>query len=126
MRTSLDSDSSFARSAPGFTMAIDVEELVINPFKEVVERGNEALANAADAAQDDPDVAAHMSKAAQAVVKEGERALKRIQPLWDSHVDRYGDVFKDSIRENGNYPLRFVFPFLALRELPAMSRRQAG
>jgi hypothetical protein len=85
-------------------MAVDVEELVISPFNEVVERGNEALTNAEDAQENDPELAKQMQKSAQAVVREGERALKRIQPLWDSHVDRYGDDFKESIRDNGGLP----------------------
>lgn len=82
-------------------MAVDVEELIIGPFKEVVERGHEALANATDAQDEAPDVAAQLSKAAQAVVREGERALKRLQPLWDAHVERHGDVFKDAVAANG-------------------------
>lgn len=85
-------------------MAVDVEELIINPFKEVVERGCEALANAEDAQHDDPELSKQMHKSAQAIVREGERALKRIQPLWDSHVDRYGDDFKESMRDNGLSP----------------------
>jgi hypothetical protein len=83
-------------------MAVDVEELIIRPFREVVERGKEAADNA-DAAGDDVDaeLSKAMAKAARSVLKEGERALKRIQPLWDSQVERFGDSFKNSIRQNG-------------------------
>ncbi|KAM0323665.1 hypothetical protein ACHAQA_008600 [Verticillium albo-atrum] len=81
-------------------MAVDVEELIITPFKEVVERGRDAAANAQTVEEDDPEVSKQMTKAAQAVVKEGERALKRLQPLWDAHVDKYGEAFREAIRDS--------------------------
>ncbi|KAJ0383429.1 hypothetical protein COL922a_010491 [Colletotrichum nupharicola] len=34
------------------------------------------------------------------VFREGERALKRVQPLWDSQVDKHGDSFKDAVGYN--------------------------
>ncbi|KAI0892517.1 hypothetical protein F4806DRAFT_233136 [Annulohypoxylon nitens] len=90
-------------------MAIDVEELVIQPFREVVERGKEAVANAegvndgeneddADPSND-PD-AAEMLKAARSLVREGERALQRLLPLWKERVDKYGDAFTETMRQN--------------------------
>lgn len=82
-------------------MAIDVEVLILEPFREVVERGKEAAANAEAAQDDDPELSKEMAKAAQAVMKGGERALKRLQPLWDSQVEKYGDDFKETMRENG-------------------------
>ncbi|KAH8896602.1 hypothetical protein GQ53DRAFT_743241 [Thozetella sp. PMI_491] len=81
-------------------MAVDIEELVIAPFREVVERGKEALANAEAAVDDNEDAAKAMEKAAKAVVREGERALKRLQPLWDSQVEKYGDTFKTTMSKN--------------------------
>ncbi|KAK1764258.1 hypothetical protein QBC33DRAFT_497839 [Phialemonium atrogriseum] len=81
-------------------MAIDVEVLILEPFREVVERGKEAAANAEAAQDDDPELSKEMAKAAQAVMKGGERALKRLQPLWDSQVEKYGDDFKETMREN--------------------------
>lgn len=82
-------------------MAVDVEELIITPFREVVERGKEAVANAEEAQNDDPEQAKQMMKSAMAITKEGERALKRLQPLWDSQVEKHGDTFKDIIADNG-------------------------
>ncbi|GJC97666.1 SH3 domain containing protein [Colletotrichum higginsianum] len=81
-------------------MAVDVEELIITPFREVVERGKEAVANAEEAQNDDPEQAKQMMKSAMAITKEGERALKRLQPLWDSQVEKHGDTFKDIIADN--------------------------
>lgn len=82
-------------------MAVDVEELIISPFREVVERGKEAVTNAEEAQDEYPDQAKQMMKSAQIVSKEGERALKRLQPLWDSQVEKHGDVFKEMIGDNG-------------------------
>ncbi|KAI5862519.1 hypothetical protein GGS23DRAFT_605472 [Durotheca rogersii] len=90
-------------------MAIDVEELVIQPFHEVVERGKDAVANAEAAADDadenDPKAssgrdAREMLKAARALVREGERALQRLLPLWKAQVDKYGDAFTEAMRQN--------------------------
>ncbi len=99
------------RRAPSFDaphksqpMAVDIEELIIAPFREVVERGKEAVAHAEGASEDDEDVSKQMSKAAKAVVREGERALKRLQPLWDSQVEKYGDTFKSGMSKNGENP----------------------
>lgn len=81
-------------------MGVDAEELILSPFHEVVDRGKEAVANAQGAADDDAELSRLMAKAGVAVVKEGERALKRLQPLWDSQVDKYGDVFKENLSQN--------------------------
>ncbi|KAI1136831.1 hypothetical protein F5Y05DRAFT_88437 [Hypoxylon sp. FL0543] len=96
-------------------MAIDVEELLIQPFREVVQRAKEAVANAEAAAvsggdggdgdeddtdpSDRPDVA-DMLKAARSLEREGERALQRLLPLWKERVDKYGDAFTESMRQN--------------------------
>ncbi|KAI1453126.1 hypothetical protein F4805DRAFT_386893 [Annulohypoxylon moriforme] len=91
-------------------MAIDVEELVIQPFREVVERGKEAVANAEaandggeneeDADQPTDQDAADMLKAARSLLREGERALQRLLPLWKERVDKYGDAFTEAMRQN--------------------------
>ncbi|PNY28775.1 Uncharacterized protein TCAP_01320, partial [Tolypocladium capitatum] len=69
-----------------------VAELVIAPFLDIVEKGRTAVDNAGDSQ--------HMLKAAQALVKEGERALKRIEPLCKKHLDEYGSGFVDALKEN--------------------------
>lgn len=85
-------------------MAVDIEELIIAPIREVVDRGKEAVANAesADDRDDDADdVTKRMAKAGKALVREGERALKRLQPLWDDQVKKYGDAFRTAMDKNG-------------------------
>jgi len=71
-----------------------VNDLVLTPFKEIVEKGKTARENAAD---DHPA----MHKASQALVREGERALKKIEPLCKKHVEEYGSNFLDALKENG-------------------------
>lgn len=82
-------------------MGVDAELLIIGPFREVAARGKEALVNAQDADDGDNDNAKYMLKAAQGVVKEGDRALKRLQPLWDGQVEKYGDIFISALVQNG-------------------------
>lgn len=82
-------------------MAVDVEELILAPFREVVERGEESARNAHDAQDDDPETSREMAKSASMIAKEGQRALKRLQPLWNNQFEKHGDVFKDTIAENG-------------------------
>ncbi|KAJ9155683.1 SH3 domain-containing protein [Pleurostoma richardsiae] len=81
-------------------MGIDAEELIIRPFQEVVERGKEAVANAEAVAEEDEILSSRMVKAANAIVREGERALKRLKPLWDGQVEKFGDAFKDGMSKN--------------------------
>ncbi len=81
-------------------MAIDIEELILAPFREVVDRGKEAVANA-DSDDDENDTVKRLSKAGKAVVREGERALKRLQPLWDDQVAKHGDTFRAAMARNG-------------------------
>lgn len=95
-------------------MAIDVEDLVIQPFREVVERGKEAVANAEAAARssgvDDNGVNAStgqnvtgMLKTARSLVREGDRALQRLLPLWKERVEKHGEAFTENMRQNGEY-----------------------
>ncbi|KAL7628424.1 hypothetical protein AAE478_002627 [Parahypoxylon ruwenzoriense] len=91
-------------------MAIDVEELIIQPFREVAERGKDAIANAEAAASGDSDGngadgdskrhVTGMLKSARSLVREGERALQRLLPLWKGQVDKYGDTFTEAMRQN--------------------------
>ncbi|KAF5659255.1 hypothetical protein FHETE_9499 [Fusarium heterosporum] len=70
----------------------DVADLVISPFRDIVDKGRKAIENAGD---DKP-----MLKASQSLVKEGERALKKIEPLCRKHLDEYGSNFLDALKEN--------------------------
>jgi hypothetical protein len=71
----------------------DADELVIVPFREIVEKGRQAVENAGDQAP-------IMAKAAQALVKEGERGLKRIEPLCRKHAEDYGIAFVAALKDN--------------------------
>lgn len=71
----------------------DVADLVVTPFRDIVDKGRTAVENAGDDKV--------MLKAAQSLVKEGERALKRIEPLCRKHLDEYGSNFLDALKENG-------------------------
>ena len=89
-------------------MADDAERLVTAPFREIVEKGNVALLNAQDAEDDD---AVGMVKAAQNLLKEGDRALKRIEPLCAKNYGEYGVNFIDAVKEHGK-TFRFPSPRL--------------
>ncbi|RYP55829.1 hypothetical protein DL771_012296 [Monosporascus sp. 5C6A] len=78
-------------------MADEAERLVIAPFREIVEKGNVALENAQNA---EDEKAASMLKAAQSLVKEGDRALKRIAPLCTNNYSEYGTNFIDAVKEH--------------------------
>jgi hypothetical protein len=83
-------------------MGVEAEEIIIQPFREVVERGRDAVSNVEAGGEDlDPELLDRMAKAGRAVLREGERALKRLQPIWDSQVEKYGDAFTSSILQQG-------------------------
>lgn len=93
-------------------MTVDIDILLLGPFRDVVARAKEAVTNANDADDHavDPELCKLMLKASQTVLKEGERALKRIKPLWDGQVEKYGDAFVQSLGQNGrSYPSVFLF-----------------
>lgn len=89
-------------------MAVDAEDLIIQPFKELVQRGKEAIKSAQDAQDAHHDgisveTTNQMLKSANGVVKEGERALQKLYPLWASQLERYGEAFLEAINNNGLY-----------------------
>lgn len=93
-------------SQPGFAavasprMEEDVHILVLVPYRDIVEKAKLAIENAEEA---DPPLP-EMRKAAQRLCKEGERALKRIQPLCKKHLEEYGQNFVNALKENGTTP----------------------
>ncbi|KAG8166382.1 hypothetical protein KVR01_002071 [Diaporthe batatas] len=52
-----------------------VEDVVLTPFRDIVAHGEAAVKNAEEIGDD------KMLRAAQVLVKEGERALKRMEPV---------------------------------------------
>lgn len=89
----------------------EIDRLVLAPFREIVEKANTALENAKDA---DEEVAAPMQKAAHNLAKEGERALKRIEPLCENNYNEYGANFIDAIKEHGKHKPRLPCSELAV------------
>ncbi|KAI2602842.1 hypothetical protein GGR54DRAFT_653198 [Hypoxylon sp. NC1633] len=85
-------------------MADEVERLAIAPFREIVEKGKIAIKNAPNA---DQVTSPLMLRAAQSLVREGERALKRIEPLCTKNLEEYGVNFVDAIKENGKDHLHY-------------------
>ena len=77
-----------------------IADLVLGPFKEIVSQGNTAIENARDAESE------QMLKAAQALVKEGERALKKIEPLCRKNFDEFGANFINALKDNGAVSLQ--------------------
>lgn len=84
-------------------MAEEVERLVLAQFREIVEKGKTAIGNVESAGDQAP---APMLKAAQNLVREGERALKKIEPISTGAYEEYGINFINAIKENGTFPLR--------------------
>ncbi|KAK5998632.1 hypothetical protein PT974_01013 [Cladobotryum mycophilum] len=69
-----------------------IAALTITPFQDIVNQGNAAINNAGDSQP--------MLKAARSLVKEGERALERIEPLCKKHFDKFGSNFLAALQEN--------------------------
>lgn len=84
-------------------MALNTEMLFLGPFKEVIERGKEAVVNAEYGIACGKQDSAPLLNAAQAVAREGERALNKLQPLWNSQMEKYGSAFEDKLSQNGAY-----------------------
>ncbi|KKA28925.1 hypothetical protein TD95_002485 [Thielaviopsis punctulata] len=70
-----------------------VADLVLTPFREIVDRGRTAAENAAS---EFPE----MAKAATNLAREGERALKRIEPQCQHHLEEFGSSFLDALKDN--------------------------
>ncbi|CAK7270766.1 hypothetical protein SEPCBS119000_004254 [Sporothrix epigloea] len=90
-------------------MGVDAEELILRSFRDVIERGNDTVTNAETNGSNsnvERETLADMGKAGRALVREGERALKRLQPLWDGQVEKYGDAFKDALLQLDNIERR--------------------
>lgn len=79
-----------------------VDDLVLAPFRDIVAHGEVAINNAGDSG----DV--EMLRAAQALVKEGERAMKKLEPVCRKHHEEYGPNFVDALIDNG---MRRLPPF---------------
>lgn len=72
-----------------------IVDLILTPFRDIVDKGRTAIQNAGDTQP--------MLKASQALLKEGERALKKIEPLCKKHFDDYGPAFLEAVKDNGKF-----------------------
>lgn len=84
-------------------MSEEIDFLLLNPFVEIVEKAQVAL-DAAQAAQN-----ADMLKAAQALLKEGERARKAIEPIAKRQLALYGESFVTALKDHGKFLLSLLF-----------------
>lgn len=73
----------------------DVQHLVLAPFHDVVAKGRIAVGNAKAAGSQS------MLKAAQGLLSNGERALKKIEPVCKRQLEECGVNFVDALKENG-------------------------
>lgn len=76
-----------------------IEDLVLAPFRDIVAQATAALHNAGG---DDED-SGTMREAAHALLREGERALRRIEPLCWRKVEEFGLAFVDGLKDDGEY-----------------------
>lgn len=75
----------------------DVQHLVLAPFYDVAAKGKVAVGNAKAAGSPS------MLKAAQSLLNNGERALKKIEPVCRRQLEECGVNFVDALKENGGY-----------------------
>ncbi|KAI1324159.1 hypothetical protein F5Y16DRAFT_381711 [Xylariaceae sp. FL0255] len=78
-------------------MADEIDRLILAPFREIVEKGKIAIENVEVVGDSAPPA---MLKAAQNLVKEGEKALKKIEPISTANYEEYGSNFVDAIKEH--------------------------
>lgn len=86
-------------------MGLDAEALFLQPFGDVVMLANTALVNA-EADQD-----SHMTVAARALLREAERAKRKVEAVWETEVEKHGDAFRTMMVQQGKVAGKFkVFP----------------
>lgn len=78
----------------------EVEDLVVTPFRDIVDKATVAIKNAGDGHPD-------MLTAARALSKEGARGLNHIEPLCRKYINDYGSSFVVSLKDNGNIQLLY-------------------
>lgn len=76
-------------------MGLDAEALFLQPFGDVVILANAALVNS-EADQD-----SHMTVAARALLREAERAKRKVEAVWEAEVEKNGDAFRAMMVQQG-------------------------
>lgn len=82
-----------------------VEDLVLAPFREIVAQGTAALSNADEAGGRGGEKESKLRAAAQGLMREGERALRRLEPLCWRRGEEFGGAFVDALKDDGELPL---------------------
>lgn len=80
---------------PPAIMDDEVNVLTLKPFRDVVEQASAALENAGE-----NDA---MRKAAKKLLREGEKAVKLIEPQCTKRHAEYGDNFLNALRGSGTH-----------------------
>lgn len=70
-------------------------DLILAPFRDIVAQGTTAINNAEGHRNEE------MLRAVHVLVKEGERALKKIEPVCQKGYDEYGPNFAVALMDNG-------------------------
>lgn len=82
-----------------------ITDLILAPFRDLVAQGRIACGNA-DIANNDG-----MRTLAQSLVREGERALKRLEPLCQKKYEDFGAVFVNVLKDDGEDNISFIHMF---------------
>ncbi|TGJ78943.1 hypothetical protein E0Z10_g9826 [Xylaria hypoxylon] len=77
-------------------MADELDRLLLSPYRDVTEKAKIAIENAKNAGDKAPS---SMLKAAQNLLREGERASKHIGPLSTKYHEQHGRSFVDMIKD---------------------------
>ena len=80
---------------PIVTMGLDAEALFLQPFGDVVVLANTALINS-EAEHDN-----HMTVAARGLLREAERAKRKVEAVWEIEVEKHGDAFRAMMVQQG-------------------------
>lgn len=72
-----------------------MDDLVLAPWKEILLQGTVAVRNAGTAGDE------RMLKVARGLVREGERALKKLGPLCQKNAEEFGTSFVNALKDNG-------------------------
>lgn len=72
----------------------EVDDLILGPFRDIVQKAELAVDNAGDDHAD-------MASAASTLLKAGRRAVSHIEPLCSRYLDDYGSAFIAAVKDNG-------------------------
>jgi hypothetical protein len=100
---------------------VQLEHLVLAPFRETAGKARTALDNAESAEEHDGDVARAMQRAARGLLSKAERALKKIEPLCERFTGEYGPAFVDAVKDNGKLAAVFLIRSISSLAQPGVA-----